>query len=278
MHRGRLRFIAIALPLLVSAPSCASVLGLERGELRAEEPTDMSDTRPSADAGADGALVLDDALAYYPFEEAAGATRVANRARSTGSEPPSARDGAVFGATLGLAGVRSDVDRAMAADAPGARVELTWSRLPGGNEPFSLEVAIAPREIVAEPRTVVAHHDDVGGAFAGYRIVATGSEVALERRATNGQTELLRADHSLAANRWTHVAVTYDGGRLRLIVDGVIAEEIRTTRRVDATGTTLIIGSRGDDELPFAGRIDELAIYARELSDQIVASHAQLLR
>lgn len=219
-------------------------------------------------------VVAAEPLAYYPLLEFAGEPTVRNWA----SFPPSARVGNVVGATLGLRGVRGSDDRAMSAEDNGARISLSWEGIPTGNEPFTIELVVHPVELDMRPRMIAVHPDPSNVGFAGYRLLAQGTEVSFERVGENGQMEKLRADHMLVKGRWSHVATTFDGARLRLFVDGKVIDEFRTTLRVGGGGEVLAIGASSDDELPFAGYIDEIAVYSKELSPETVLKHAELLR
>ena len=77
-----------------------------------------------------------------------------------------------------------------------------------------------------------------------------------------------------AANRWHHLTLSYDGSLtaqgLRVYIDGQLQEV-----RVDRDTLTASIANdqpwsigRKDDGLGFSGRIDQLRLYARALSDQ----------
>jgi hypothetical protein len=70
---------------------------------------------------------------------------------------------------------------------------------------------------------------------------------------------------TLAVNVWTHLAATFDGVTVRLYVNGVqVASQAQTTPLTPTTGT-LQIGADSYGEF-FAGRIDEVRVYNRALS------------
>ncbi|HEY6504384.1 MAG TPA: Ig-like domain-containing protein [Chitinophagaceae bacterium] len=71
----------------------------------------------------------------------------------------------------------------------------------------------------------------------------------------------------LALNTWTHIASTYDGTTMRLYINGVQVSTFATTGNITVTTNPLRIG--GTTALAaqyFAGRIDEVRIYNRALS------------
>lgn len=86
------------------------------------------------------------------------------------------------------------------------------------------------------------------------------------------------AETAIAVDRWTHVAVVYDGDlpeseRVRMFIDGElerVAPETSTT--IDPTfGAQLRIGDLPNGGQPFIGQIDEVAIWSRALEDEEIA-------
>lgn len=263
---------------VVAASGCASLLGLERAELG-----DPDDGAAGTDAGGgDGTVdardysaqvIADGAIAYYPFDEEAGTSTARNRAAG---QSPGARDGRVVGATFGLPGARGGDDGAIVADGVEARVDLAWPGVPSGNQPFTVELAIRPSFIYPDDRVIVSHPDAREGAFVGWRLVVKDDDVRFERVATDG-VEIVRADDVLTVDAWTHLGVTFDGARLRIVAEGTVAEEIRTERQLLGGGDRVVVGSASVEEAPYPGRIDEVAIYDREVGADVLARHARRL-
>src|SRR6266853_679638 len=68
-------------------------------------------------------------------------------------------------------------------------------------------------------------------------------------------------------NTWTHLAATFDGETVRLFVNGAeVASQAQTTPLATTTGTLQIGGDSYPNEF-FAGRIDEVRIYNRALTE-----------
>ncbi len=77
----------------------------------------------------------------------------------------------------------------------------------------------------------------------------------------------------LKTNQWHHLAFTYDGGTLRLFVDGQTAGSL-VIQRARVPGTkSLTLGRRQDGYLSFRGGLDEARVYDRALSAAEVLAH-----
>ena len=83
---------------------------------------------------------------------------------------------------------------------------------------------------------------------------------------------VLESPSALPANQWTHVAGTYDGTTLRLYLNGNLAASQSRTGSLQVTGTPLRIGGNTYGTEFFPGRIDELRIYNRALSEAEIES------
>jgi hypothetical protein len=83
---------------------------------------------------------------------------------------------------------------------------------------------------------------------------------------TAGTTATAAGTSPLAANEWSHLAATYDGGALRLYVNGAQVGSITHTGSLFVSGSPLRIGGNTIWGEYFAGRLDEVRIYSRALS------------
>ena len=96
-------------------------------------------------------------------------------------------------------------------------------------------------------------------AAASYRLYA--SDLRGRAAARVGRVSL--TGPKLAARRWSHVALTFDGRTARLVVDGrVVAEKIAA--KPSGSGRMTIGG--GDPGRYFAGQVDDAAIYGVALT------------
>jgi hypothetical protein len=101
--------------------------------------------------------------------------------------------------------------------------------------------------------------------------------------ATADTVLLVEAATAVPKTTWVHLAGTYDGAEARLYVDGTLAASTPITGNFHPDTTPVILGGNGNDasgvptEL-FPGRVDELMLYARALSEAEIADlHAGLL-
>ena len=82
----------------------------------------------------------------------------------------------------------------------------------------------------------------------------------------------------LVANRWQHVALTYDrtGGSAALYVNGAVVSQTQLGSFVPQTSYNLLLGCRpaigNVNSLAFAGQMDEVSIYSRALSEAEIAA------
>ncbi len=88
---------------------------------------------------------------------------------------------------------------------------------------------------------------------------------------TEGQDREAVPTEHLSENHWTHLAITFDGAKLRLYVDGELVKDESTTGMAQITEGDLQIGGSTEHGDFFNGRIDEVRIYNRALGGMEVA-------
>jgi hypothetical protein len=137
-------------------------------------------------------------------------------------------------------------------------------------EEFSLEAWVRP----ASSQKFAPVISKETSNFYSYRLLAGSREVA-------GVPEGLLADEPfswediqgeevLPVDAWSHLALTYDGARLRLYVDGSLVDEALAPHGQASEGP-LLIGASGGEHF-FKGRIDEVRVYNRALDAGEVAA------
>jgi hypothetical protein len=107
--------------------------------------------------------------------------------------------------------------------------------------------------------------DDTSGAPLYQLWTLPAGTVYFNARLGNTDFPLMTAA-PLALNLWTHVAVTFDGSRLRIYLNSVEAASRTASGSLGATNEPMDIGKW------FAGRMDEIRIYRRALSAAEIAA------
>jgi len=74
-------------------------------------------------------------------------------------------------------------------------------------------------------------------------------------------------------DKWSHVVMTYGGGKRRLFVNGTLADEVAATGKLPTGAVPLTVGGGAKFNEGFSGWIDELAVYHRALTAGDVAAH-----
>jgi hypothetical protein len=93
----------------------------------------------------------------------------------------------------------------------------------------------------------------------------------------NGSTVSADARRAIPVNRWSHLALTYDGATLRLYVNGSLASSRATTGTIKRTTDPLWIGGNHPYGEYFQGLIGQVRVYDRVLSPPEVRAEMSTL-
>lgn len=237
---------------------------------------------PPHDAGAYGnAVLVDNPLAYWRFDETAGPTAH----DSSGHCMDGTYKGpVVYGATGALA---KSTDTAITLNGGGAYVDmgdvLSFTNL----APFSLEMWVRPVLVNTEYRGLITKEYETpdmsdregyvlfqmataGTGFERYQsFVSEGSYCAPDGGAPD-------AGGCSESGSWVHLVATFDGGNMNLYQNGVLVagptfspQMIQPTPGCSLVVGALLCGSTGY----FSGDIDEVAVYGTALSPARVNAH-----
>jgi len=162
----------------------------------------------------------------------------------------------------------------------GGRVEVPHTDNALDPAQFSVEAWVFPLWDKEERafRAIVASRDDVAGQPHGYVLFATpfsgdpGNQYRWEAWVANGTGSGLDAFTRAAGNlvifeATTHLVMTFDGTVVKLYTDGTLRGQETATGFAANTAQPLRIGS-GATVFPINGRIQEVAVYARALTEQ----------
>jgi Concanavalin A-like lectin/glucanases superfamily/Right handed beta helix region len=112
-------------------------------------------------------------------------------------------------------------------------------------------------------RTVLAKRRGSGASYALYGNDGSGRPIASGGK---GRGRTARGGRRLRLRHWTHLAVTYDGSKLRLYVNGVLSSRRAGVSPLRAGSGRLLIGGGAPGGRYFKGEIDDVRVYSRALS------------
>jgi hypothetical protein len=193
--------------------------------------------------------------AAYGFEETTGGTVV---------DRTGGNNGTISGATRTTSG---RFGRALTFDGSNDVVTVPHDTVLNPATAFTVEGWVRPQSGTGM-RLLAAKERGSGFAYALY---SRGSLVTPMARIFTSSDQSTIGSSALANDAWTHLAMTWGGGTLRLYVNGsqVSSRNVGTT----APGGTgpFRIGGAGVSSAFFRGRIDEVRMYDRALSAAEIA-------
>jgi hypothetical protein len=86
-------------------------------------------------------------------------------------------------------------------------------------------------------------------------------------RNNEGELQSVSSDASLPLQTWRQVAMTFDGRQLRIYENGQLAASASSLPMADSISESLWFGTDAEGLRLWNGRIDELALFDRALSD-----------
>jgi CubicO group peptidase (beta-lactamase class C family) len=148
--------------------------------------------------------------------------------------------------------------------------------------------SLSPAQITVEgwvrPRSIAATNsqDRVISKGTSYELTvssgdtgcASGTQGAVQWRATIGGNDLRICGGDLTLNEWHHLAGTYDGAKFELYVDGARVASIARTGAMTVNSTAVTFGNRSALDRPFDGTLDEVRIWNRALTQSEVQTYS----
>jgi hypothetical protein len=218
----------------------------------------LSEGEVVADSGAGLQTPSRTPVAAYSFDAAEG--EVAEDV--TGNEHDGAIEGGAewfdngrFGSALDFDGEEESC--VTIADAEDLRI----------TEELTVEAWVRPHSVSDQP---IIYKDSYGhkGHQLAIGLYETGKPEAFLAEGYEGEYDSVEGSESLEANVWTHLAFTYDGGKMRLYVNGELAASKAHSEGAPWGEGDLVIGCNPNyPPERFEGLIDEVRVYNRALSD-----------
>ena len=168
--------------------------------------------------------------------------------------------GAVSGATWTTSG---RYDSALSFNGSNNRVDINDANSLDLTTGMTLEAWVYPAS-VSGWRTVILKEVSGGLTYALYAS-DNASRPAVYIN-TGGSDIFVSGTASLSLNTWTHLAATYDGSTLRLFVNGTQVGSRAASGSIRVSTNPLRIGGNTIWGEYFNGRIDEVRVYSRALS------------
>jgi hypothetical protein len=138
-----------------------------------------------------------------------------------------------------------------------------------GKSPFSLMAWVYPTAIAPNARMIVNKYGN-DGWLLGIDSIAQ-AELG---RFVGGTADFHISNATFSLNSWAHVAGTYDGSKLRVYLNGVLAPNpVSDTRTKSTNSNPLRIGMRSDASTSqFQGKIERVRVYSRALSSNEITN------
>ncbi|MBX3201527.1 MAG: LamG domain-containing protein [Labilithrix sp.] len=279
--RSRLASAVVAGLVLAAAAACGAVLPDDDEPLAddagaappdaglADGPTvDPAPEDGGHDSAYRAAVMADDPVAYFRFEEAAGAGSAVDEA---GLHLGTYHGGLVVPGFGGSARARQFA--AGSGPVPVASLDGTDTLGFAGRSAMSVEVWLQ-RSGAAQPETcVLSRYGPSARAPAnagGYRLMLGGATLRFERERADNPFELATPPSMEVGADAHHVVATFDGEHAVLYVDGGEVATADSDVELAESDQPLLIGGC---DAPFGGTIDEVAVYAYALGPARVRAH-----
>jgi len=172
------------------------------------------------------------------------------------------------GVSLGRTGVvASDANTAIGLDGVNDTVQVPNAGQLNSTGAMSLELWVNLAALPASSASLMRKE----GQYL-LRLTSTGSVVfRLWKRGS--VVEIATANASVATHAWQHIVATWDGATMRLYIDGTARASRSLAGPVDVTANDLYLGSSYNSYDRYAGRLDEVAVYAVGLTASRVQTH-----
>jgi hypothetical protein len=130
---------------------------------------------------------------------------------------------------------------------------------------MTIEAWVNPRTLSAW-RTVLLKESPTGLAYALYANDNAPRAAGYVRLAGGAADQEVPGTAPVPLNAWTHLAATFDGGTLKLFVNGIRVNSVPLSGNIGTSAAALQIGGNTVWGEYFDGVIDEVRVYRRALN------------
>jgi len=189
--------------------------------------------------------------------------------------------GTNHGTPLGDAKIVTDPDRGQVLELDGTGDYVEVPNSPSLNltgDQLTMAVWVNFNATGSTPQIVIAKvfnnttHSSPYFSYGLHMLANAQPRVWISR--TGGAAFQPGATNSIRAGRWHHLAGVYNGATLRLFLDGKQVASGNVTGNLIGYDTVLRLGINGGLTEPMAGKMDDVRIYNRALTDQEIVSLA----
>lgn len=212
------------------------------------------------------AQATSDLIGYWNFDETSGATMADSSANSN--------NGTIQGSGVTHSTVVPPTNcflnpRSLSFDGSGGYVSIADNASMDPANQISIAFWMNPSNVSNGYQHIVFKQ---GPVVTSYGVWLNGDHVYMEDN--DNSVRSLTSNAALSVGQWHYIAVTYDGTTQKLYIDGAL-DNSQSLPGITLTyqNSPVKIGA-GDYNNPFSGKIDDLRIYNRALSDNEVTDLA----
>lgn len=194
----------------------------------------------------------DGLVAYYPFNGDAN------------DESGNGNDGTVNGATL-TTDRFGNADSAYSFNGSDDYISADGDGSLAINENFSLSTFIYADEVTSATQFLLVRR---GGTKDYYKLTLKLDKINFKTE--SGPVPAMASDLAIEISNWYHVCAVYDGSSARIYINGQLSAEEIASGNLSTSSANLYIGCNtpsGTDDRWFDGKIDDVRIYNRALSE-----------